>query len=656
MKNVLLAILFVLSSCGTQNAKNEADRSLSSVNNVESKDYCISIRGNGQRIAALWGALARIIESYGAPAGMGGGSSSTYSMFLVESILMNPHLRASEGPEQYKEQVAFLVKSLMGYINYIQTTPLFEKALALADDPNTMKEVDALMKEMEKAKDARALGKVFGKFRLAFQYISSGRTRKIAYIFGHSDVKMIMNKELFEEFLAAKKETEALSSLIDNPKVSDQTKKEAVRTHEKLLAFRKQEFNLSLKNFGNYDVNQNPNLFFRPGPIDFIGFSQLFNRAANFYAGYGYNDNITKKFKKFINKCSVNSLGKKWDEIVKKNSSCQDSFENLVKLHHEEQEAHEKGFKYEIAHATISKQSVGQRKKKAFSFPQRIDDLIGKKVSSMPVTGILLGDSAKRYKEMQKAYYKTTSPRFGDDYVANEKDLRIGYWGTSEQLAKIQDGLKASISDGLGREFDFGNDYKSSLFYPLYQAKWREVFMASPVEPGLSNIQQVSRTDVLSIGGWMDHLSAPALKASGCPRVVTITKGDGAGNFESSMIKRVIGLETPTWEEIPVFSRSGNPEDKESIWGRYSNVANPESSFNTSLNAADAVVCTNYDMVNFKDGLKAFFDNGYDAPVVIHPSVKGDFLNRHNFINEISEKNRFNKNPPYISCYPLEYK
>lgn len=656
MKNTLFVVLFVFTSCGSQNTAKVAARSLSSVDNLESKDYCISIRGNGQRIAALWGAIARIIESYGAPAGMGGGSSSTYSMFLVESILMNPHLPAAVGSDQYKEQVAFLVKSLMGYISYMQTTPLFEKALALADDPNTMKEVDALLKEMDKTKDANALGKVFGKFRLAFQYISSGRTQKIAYIFGHADVKMIMNKDLFEEFLAAKKETEAFSALIDNPKVPDQTKKEAVLTHEKLLAFRKQEFNLSLKNFGNYDVKQNPNLFFRPGPVDFIGFSQLFNRAANFYAGYGYNDNITKKFKKFVNQCATNSLGKKWDEVLKKNSSCQDSFDKLVKLHHEEQEAHEQGFKYELAFASVSKNGGTQRKKKAFSFPQRIDDLIGKKVSSLPVTGILQGDSAKRFKEMQNGYYKTTSPRFGDDYVANENDLRIGYWGTAEQLAKIQDGLKGSFSDGLGRQFDFQNDYKSSLFYPLYQAKWREVFMASPVEPGLSNLQQVSRTDVLSIGGWMDHLSAPALKASGCPRVVTITKGDGAGNFESSMIKRVIGLETPTWEEIPVFSRSGNPEDNDSVWGKYSNVANPESSFNTSLNAADAVVCTNYDMVTFKDGLKAFFDNGYDAPIVIHPSVKGDLLNRHNFTKEITEKNRFNKNPPYISCYPLEYK
>src|SRR5690606_508209 len=133
-------------------------------------------------------------------------------------------------------------------------------------------------------------------------------------------------------------------------------------------------------------------------------------------------------------------------------------------------------------------------------------------------------------------------------FAANKDDIRIGYWSNPETLDLIQDRLNEEFADSLGRKFDFSDDYKSSLFYPLYNARWSEVFITSPVEPSLSNIQPVPRTEnVVSIGGWMDHLSAPVLKAAGCPRVVTITKGDGLGKFATGMIKRVLGLETPSW-------------------------------------------------------------------------------------------------------------
>src|SRR5690606_8277561 len=222
MKNLFLAsLLIATSSCSWIGEKT---RNPASVSFNESKDYCISIRGNGQRMAALWGAIAKIVESYGAPAGMSGGSSATYSMFLTESILMNPYFTAPQGSPQLREQQSLLLKSLMGYIDYLLATPLFEKAFDLADDPKTMEEINALMAQMNNS-DAGALKKVFGNLKLAFRYLKNSRVRKIAYIFVHHDTKMLMSEEFFGDFLGAKSETTELEAYLDRTDVSDEDKK-----------------------------------------------------------------------------------------------------------------------------------------------------------------------------------------------------------------------------------------------------------------------------------------------------------------------------------------------------------------------------------------------------------------------------------------------
>ncbi len=615
------------------------------------KDYCLSIRGNGQRMASLWGAITKSVESYGAPAGMSGGSSATYSMFLTESILMNPHYTA-QNPLELREQQSFLLKSLMGQVDYLLTTPLFKKGLELADDPKTLEEINKLLAQLDN-KDASTIEKVLGQLSLAFRYISSARVRKIAYIFGHHDTKMLMNQGYFVEFLSAKKETQALEDFLNLPNISDEEKVEALKKHEELLAYRKEEFNKGLQYFGNYNIKENANIFLRPGPLNFVGFANIFNRIANFYAGRGFTPEITQKFKNFLNQCSPLSTGKEWHSIAPQGSRCQKDLFKLVKLHLKEQSAHEQGYKKE--YFSVPGSRIRRSEEVAFSFPQRINDEIGTKLMIIPTTGLVIGDSARKIKAQISAYTQQTNPDFGRNVHADEKDLRIGYWGNEDKLQFIADNLKEPFKDALGREFDFTNDYKSSLFYPLYKANWKEVFMTSPVEPSLSNIQVVPRTqDVLSIGGWMDHLSAPVLKAAGCPRVVTITKGDGLGKFATGMLKRVLNLEAPSWENIPTVVLEGDQNDFESPWGRYFNLANPDASFNNGLRSADAVICANYDLVDFKDGLSAFFTDGYTAPITINEKVDDPVLKNHQFIKEISRSNRLNADPPYISCFSNE--
>lgn len=646
-----LAILLIFTSCSWKS--ETPSREIASLQNTfeNERDYCLSIRGNGQRMASLWGAITKSVESYGAPAGMSGGSSATYSMFLTESILMNPHYTARSSQE-LKEQQSLMLKSLMGQVDFLLSTPLFKKAFELADDPKTMEEVNKLMAQLNN-KDASTIEKVLGQLNLAFRFITSSRVRKIAYIFGHADTKMLMNQEFFVDFLSAKKETEKLEILLKNQSISDDEKIAASKKHEELLAYRKEEFNKALKYFGNYNIKENANIFLRPGPLNFLGFANIFNRLANFYSGRGFNDEIQQKFENFLDQCSAGSIGKDWNEIAPEGSRCQKDFYRLAKLHAKEQHDHELGYKTE--YNSVAGSRIRRSEEIPFSFNQRINDEIGKKLMIIPTTGLVIGESARKIKAQLYAYTQQTNPDFGKNIHADEKDLRIGYWGNKDKLEFISNNLKNPFQDALGRGFDFSNDYKSSLFYPLYKATWKEVFQTSPIEPSLSSIQEVPRTqDVLSIGGWMDHLSAPVLKAAGCPRVVTITKGDGLGKFATGMLKRILNLDQPKWEDIPKVVINGDSLDMDSPWGKYFNLANPKASFNTGLKSADAVICANYDLVDFKDGLSAFFKDGYNAPIAINDEVNDPLLKSHQFSKEITKADRHNQDPPYISCFPFE--
>ena len=665
MKKVLLGCTLIFSfSCGYKKPDPKVERKISSAFFQDSQSYCVSIRGNGQRMPSLWGALARTIESYGPPSGMSGGSSATYSMFLTESILMNPHYSVPKDSERFKEQASFLVKSLMGWVNYLGNTKLLKNALSLKDDPKAKATLDNLMAQMKGSKDAGFLKKTFGKIKLAFAYLTDSRTRKIAYLFGHNDTKLLMNKELFEDYLNNPKGLEKLNQVLDDPEVSDQDKKGAVSTFEKQMQYRNQEFSKALGFFANYDTKNNANMFFRPGPMNFLGFATLFNRAASFYAGIGFDDKLERRFAIWLDKCSKNTKGKLWSEAIKKGSWCERRYNSMMKHYFEIVRDAERGYRYVYQRSNRPhghRSTRRERVKEPFSLKWRFDDNVGQNLMIIPTTGVILGEAVERFNQQEKDFEKTLNPDFGYDYHVSLDELKVGYWGEPETMDFIQSRLNHSFQDSNERVFDFSNDFKSNLFYSLGKAKWKDVFVTSPVEPSLSKIARFNNhDDALSIGGWMDHLSAPVLKAAGCPNVVTITKRDGMGKFATGMLKRILKLDEPTWEEMEHISKTGKSDDTESIWSRYLNMANPDSSFNTGLKTADAIVCANYDAVDFmKLGPKALFVDGYKAPIVFHPKVDSDhFLRRENGYSSIvttKDNKEVNGQRPYVSCFPKSY-
>ena len=93
---------------------------------------CAAIRGNGELISSHFASLARIIEHYGVLDGAAGGSSASITIFLTESVLMNPLIHNCGGqPCSDTDSIiraALLLKSFPGYLAHLTTT---DEAVAL---------------------------------------------------------------------------------------------------------------------------------------------------------------------------------------------------------------------------------------------------------------------------------------------------------------------------------------------------------------------------------------------------------------------------------------------------------------------------------------------------------------------------------------------
>ena len=58
--------------------------------NASASDYCLAVRGNGELAPAHWGGFAKLVERMGFPKAMSGGSSASVSLFLFDSVSLNP--------------------------------------------------------------------------------------------------------------------------------------------------------------------------------------------------------------------------------------------------------------------------------------------------------------------------------------------------------------------------------------------------------------------------------------------------------------------------------------------------------------------------------------------------------------------------------------
>ncbi|MEM9461180.1 MAG: hypothetical protein AAGF11_43855 [Myxococcota bacterium] len=82
--------------------------------------WCAAIKGNGNRIFAHWGALARLSEHYGEPVGAVGGSSGSMTTFLTEALtgggLTQECGEQACNPREQGGRAALLYKSMSGAV------------------------------------------------------------------------------------------------------------------------------------------------------------------------------------------------------------------------------------------------------------------------------------------------------------------------------------------------------------------------------------------------------------------------------------------------------------------------------------------------------------------------------------------------------------
>jgi hypothetical protein len=242
--------------------------------------YCVGIRGNGELIFAHFASLARIIEYYGLPQGVAGGSSASITAFLLESVSMNPAVRACGGapcdPVRAGERAAFLFKSLPAYAAFLGSTdegqaftqlaPVIQQAIADGIG-------DLLDTDIDAARQA------------------------LIDLFNSPDIIDLINPE-------------ALSLLTSSPDP----------------AFHAQEMYDALTSFGSFSAADDK-ILIRPGIIHFAGLAEKVGRIGSFYAGYGGAD--AAAWEALMVACADGTQGMPWPEIAARtigDVSCQDAF------------------------------------------------------------------------------------------------------------------------------------------------------------------------------------------------------------------------------------------------------------------------------------------------------------------------------------------
>jgi hypothetical protein len=548
--------------------------------------YCAAIRGNGELMPAHWGSMARLVERYGIPSGMSGGSSASITMFIMESIGINPLAKNNI-------QKALLIKSIEGYFETLTQTKEGKALISLLKDKA---EISKLVQKM-----AASQGQLDNTTAAEVTAFQLKHMQDIQVVMESSDLRAILNPELLQY----------VEQTIGMSKVLQETPSAKLK---KQVDYRYSQIEQTFKNFGKFSTTTDNTLFFRPGLVSFEKVANLFGRMANFYASYDLGKknkvkaSVDAMMTQFLNICSEDSKGKSWQEIAARTPVCRQMLGKSILDYRDE---------------TKKLELKGKKLK------NRVSENIGKHISTFPTTSVLIKKAVGKYQEAHAAYQSTTNSDFGLDFKIHPTQYKFGYWGNVSELNKIKRNLKnkSGFTDARGLKVNLSKDKKSSKFLSLGSASWLTALSTSPAEPGLARILPIkNRPDLLSAGGWDDLHPTMVLRAAGCKNIIYVTRRGGDSMFGQGVIRkltRIGGFDWQEWEGLTSEQKReknarGDKDDigkNASSWSKLYNLANPESSFSKSLDLADSVWCTNWDQQNIKNGMPAIVADGYNAPL-----------------------------------------
>lgn len=261
---------------------------------------CAALRGNAHYLFGHFGSLARIVEHYGAPEAMAGGSSSTITMLIYESVMKNRFVLEFPAGDERDQRIALLLKSFMGHVEVV-----FSGNEAMA--------VQTLAPLYD-----RAVSK--GVFELDGEDYQKAATAMLE-LFNSQDLNGLVNP--------------AVKRMLQN---SDELGYAS-------YPFKVQETKSALTSITAFRADDQQ-IFFREGIVNFAKLAEIMGRLAQFYAGYDPVD--AAGMREFLSACgSAQSRGKTWRALTSLDAggqSCGERYRALFRSFSKAYVGHESGF------------------------------------------------------------------------------------------------------------------------------------------------------------------------------------------------------------------------------------------------------------------------------------------------------------------------
>ncbi|MEL6892832.1 MAG: hypothetical protein AAFP84_14640 [Actinomycetota bacterium] len=223
---------------------------------------CAGVRGNGQRLFAHYGVLARQVEEYGAVKCIAGGSSGSITAFIHESIWANPDVhRCGQRRCRIRERdarTALMLKSVVGLVD----TGVVADVRLLADLVQDVSDLD-------------------------IEALLAGPTPQEgvdAFVRALRDLGPLINQEVVELLLTSPDPVFHATDIIDGL--------------QKGLSF----------------VVDDPRVFLRTSVLDTDAFALLLGSVGSFYAAYGPADR--SGVAEWLETCARPSVGLTWEEAA----------------------------------------------------------------------------------------------------------------------------------------------------------------------------------------------------------------------------------------------------------------------------------------------------------------------------------------------------
>ncbi len=516
--------------------------------------YCIALRGNGELVPSHWGALSHTVETFGLPSALAGGSSASISIFLVDSILQNSILKSEEDQKKKTVYLAFLIKSIEGYMQSRLSHPdlkaLIDFAMPLTDKKSAIEKLEHALLDLSQDKVENIL-----------QALEEVKATKVFY--GQSVEKL--HKHVLT---------------MDKDSINDWKK------FENLV----RETHLSISLIGKFDAKNDANLLIRDGVINFSALAELYSHVGEFYSMHGATTTTRSKFKELLNTCAYDSIGKTWQQQVEAKPECQIQLDAVITNYFETA-------KY--------KESI-------------LDKPMGRGIDAIVTGGLVRGESLKILQNAKKDLEQTFSATAGNIILdekdisfgymgSKDRLLKIEQVFTNQdsEISKIDKSTRflslgvATWRDGLALS---GNEPGLSAY--------TEGIYNNELMGAIGGWSDLHPTLVLKVSGcdsvvYVTRRGGDTIFGQGLAKRVF--------NFDNIPWDDLDPYE-PNLTKNQKLNNNGR-EDNKSLWAKMYNLAYDKSSYAYSLAQADAVVCTDWNAFDVTKEIKQLIEDSYTAPI-----------------------------------------